>query len=583
MPTRDIAPGKLTSGVEMLIVSQQDLPMKHAHRFVMLLFLLILGTNAYSQSEGIFNVIHYGAKPDRTTLNTKAINQAINACSMAGGGTVIFPAGKYLTGSIDLLINVTLQLEAGAVIVGSTNLADYAAETGPNGEPSRAGLLTARNANDIAITGRGVIEGNGMFFVDPIKVKLIEEGSDYDKKYTRQGEDFMNPKYGTADGPMEPLDRPNNLLRFYNCTNILISGVTIQNSPIWTVHFVQCERVNVTGVSINSFGSGRRVPNDDGIDLTETRLVHISDCDIQDGDDGIVVLGGEKITVDNCTLSSRSAAIRVGFASGEIRDCVFANLVIFDSNRGIAVNVRGASSIENVLFSDIVIQTRLVTGHWWGKGEPIQVSARPWNPKVNQIGHIKNVRFRNITADSPSGIIVYGCDQSIIKDLLFSGIKVRITNSPLDASYGGNFDLRGCRDVASAIFGHDIPAFYCRYADGVKIDGLEVEWADGLPSFFSHGIQFEDFNNIDIDGFSGGPAHQDSGNAAIALSKGGKVSIRNSTAAPGTGVFVSVADGVDSGLFVNNDLREARTVCNAEKLPFQASGNLLPKETGDKH
>jgi parallel beta-helix repeat protein len=538
----------------------------------------------HAQSAGVIRgVASYGAKPDGKTLNTKAINQAISACSAAGGGTVIFPAGQYLSGSIELLKNVTLNLEAGAVIVGSTNLGDYAAETGPNGEPSRAGLLTARNANNIAITGRGIIEGNGMFFVDPTKVKLIEEGSDYDKKYTRQGEDFMNPKYGTADGPLEPKDRPNNLLRFFNCTNILISGVTIQNSPIWTVHFVQCERVNITGVAINSFGSGRRVPNDDGIDLAETRYVHISDCDIQNGDDGIVVLGGEKITVANCTLSSRSAAVRVGFAGADIRDCVFANLVIFDSNRGLAVNVRGASSVENVLFSDIVIQTRLVTGHWWGKGEPIQVSALPWNPKINQIGHIKNVRFRNITAESPSGIIVYGCEQSVIKDLLFQDVKVRINNSPLQESYGGNFDLRGCRDVATAVFAHDIPAFYCRYADGVKIDGLEVEWADGLPSFFSHGIQFEDFDNIDIEGFSGGPAHKDGGKAAIALSRGGKVSIRNSKAARGTRVFVSVADVVDSGLFVNNDLGEARSVCEPEKLPFQASGNLLPKEAGDKH
>jgi len=551
--------------------------MKQTSGLATLSLLLALGANMRAQSlEGSRSVVSYGAKRDGRTLDTKAINQAISACSMDGGGTVDFPAGTYLSGSIDLLKNVTLNLEAGAVIEGSTNLGDYAAETGPNGEPSRAGLLTARNANNIAITGRGVIEGNGMFFVDPNKVKLIEEGADYDKKFTRQGDDFMNPKYGTADGPLEPLDRPNNLIRIYDCTNILISGVTIRNSPIWTVHFVRCERVNVTGVSINSFGSGRRVPNDDGIDLTDTRLVHISDCDIEDGDDGIVVLGGEKITVANCTLSSRSAGVRVGFASGEIRDCVFANLVIFDSNRGIAVDVRGASSIENVLFSDIVIQTRMVTGHWWGKGEPIRVSARPWNPKVNQIGHIKNVRFRNITADSPSGILVYGSEESVIKDLVFDGVKVRIVNSPLHASYGGNFDLRGCRDVASAIFAHDIPAFYCRYADGVKINGLEVEWADGLPSFFSSGIQIEDFSDVDIDGFSGGPAHEDGGKAAIALSKGRKVSIRDSKAARGTGVFVSVADVADGGVFVNNDLREARIVCDSEKMPFQASGNVLP-------
>jgi parallel beta-helix repeat protein len=393
----------------------------------------------------------------------------------------------------------------------------------------------------------------------------------------------MNPKFGTADGPLEPKDRPNHLLRFFNCTNILLTGVTIQNSPLWTIHFVHCERVNITGVSINSFGSGRRVPNDDGIDLSDTRYVQISNCDIQNGDDSIVVLGGEKITVANCTLSSRSAAVRVGFAGGDIRDCLFANLVIFDSNRGLAVNVRGSNSIENVLFSDMVIQTRLVTGHWWGKGEPIQVSALPWNPRIHQIGHIKNVRFRNITAESPSGILVYGCPQSVIRDLLFQDVKVRIKNGPLQESYGGNFDLRGCRDVATAVFAHDLPAFYGRYVDGVKIDGLAVEWADGLPSFFSHGIQLEDFDNIDLDGFSGGPAHQDGGRAAISLSQGGHVSIRNCKAARGTGLFVSASNVVAGGLFVNNDLGEARIVCDPEVFPFQASGNLLPKEAGDKH
>jgi hypothetical protein len=552
---------------------------KCMQRLVTLAFVFTLGASVQAQSAGGFrDVAGFGAKADGRTLNTKAINQAISACSRAGGGTVFFPAGEYLSGSIELLKNVTLYLEAGAVIAGSTNLEDYALEKAPGrAAPTRAGLLTARNANNIAITGRGVIEGNGMFFVDPTKLKL-REALDYDKKYTRQGEDFMNPKFGTADGPLEPKDRPNNLLRFFNCTNILISGVTIQNSPIWTVNFVQCERVNMTGVAINSFGSGRRVPNDDGIDLVETKYVHISDCDIQNGDDGIAVLGGEKITVANCTLSSRSAAVRVGFAGADIRDCVFANLVIFDSNRGLAVNVRGSNSIENVLFSDIVIKTRLVTGHWWGKGEPIQVSAVPWKAQIDHIGHIKNVRFRNITAESPSGIIVYGCEQSVIKDLLFQDVKVRINNGPLQESYGGNFDLRGCRDVAKAVFAHDIPAFYGRYVDGVKIDGLEVEWAEGLPPFFSHGMQLEDFKNIDIDGFSGGPAHADGGKAAIALSRGGKVSIRNCKAARGTGVFVAVAEVVDGGLFVNNDLGEARMVCEPEKLPFVASGNLMPRK-----
>lgn len=557
--------------------------LKQAYRFAVFLFSLALAASGQAPFSGAMrDVVSYGAKPDGRTLDTKAINRAISACSTAGGGTVIFPAGQYVSGSIDLLSNVTLQLEAGAVLVGSTNLEDYVMEKAAGStEPTRSSLLTARNANNVAITGRGAIEGNGMFFVDPVKLKVSEK-LDYDKKYTRQGGDFMNPKYGTADGPLEDKDRPYHLLRFFNCTNILISGITIRNSPLWTIHCLQCERVNISGIAIYSFGSGRRVPNDDGIDLSDSRDVHISDCDIENGDDSIVVLGGQRITVANCTLSSRSSAIRVGFAGADIRDCVFANLVIFDSNRGIAVNVRGSNSIENVLFSDIMIQTRLMTGHWWGKGEPIQVSALPWNPKIKQIGHIKNVRFRNITAESPSGIIVYGCEQSIIKDLLFEDVNVHVMNDRLEESYGGNFDLRGCLNVPTAVFAHDIPALYVRYADGVKIDGFEVEWAKGLPAFFSNGMQFEDFDNVEIKGFHGGPAQQDSDMAAIALSKGGKVSIMNSRAAGGTGVFVSVADVTGGGLFVNNDLREARMVSKPEMNPFQFSGNLLPKGAADK-
>jgi hypothetical protein len=306
--------------------------------------------------------------------------------------------------------------------------------------------------------------------------------------------------------------------------------------------------------------------------------VHVSDCDIQTGDDCLSLFGSEKVTVANCTLSSRSSAIRIGFTGGDIRDCEFANLVIFDSNRGLGVYVRGSGSIENVLFSDIVIRTRLFTGHWWGKGEPIHVSAVPWDTNSNRIGQIKNVRFRNIIAEGQNGIVVYGCPQSVVKDLVFEDVKLRINNSPLQESYGGNFDLRASRDVAKAVFAHDIAALYCRDVDGLEIRGLDIQWAEGLPRFFSHGIEIENFTNVDIDRFVGGPAHKDGGLAAIALSKGSGIAIRDCKAAKGTGVFVSLEGVSDCGLFVNNDLQDAQKISEPEKLPFQVSGNRPPKK-----
>jgi len=417
-----------------------------------------------------------------------------------------------------------------------------------------------------------------MAFVYPDK---LHQGLDYEKKFSRQKEDFMNPKHGIQHGPLAHGERPGNLIRFYNCKNVLISGVTIQNSPTWTIQINHCEWVNIEGVFINSFGSDLRVPNDDGIDLVESKYVHIIGCNIQTGDDCIAVFGSEKITVSNCILSSRSSGIRVGFNSDDdIHDCVFNNMVIHTSNRGIGVFVRGKGSIENVLFSDIVIQTQLFTGHWWGKGEPIHVSTNPWSTDAPQLGKIENIRFCNIIAESESGILVYGTKQSIIKNLSFRNIKIRIKNSPLQETYGGNFDLRTSRDLATALFAHDIPAIYCRYVDGLEISGLKVEWDDHLPAFFTHGIQCEFFRNIDIDGFKGGPAHNNRKEAVIALNKGSKVSIRNCEAAEGTRVFLMHSEVTDPRLFVDNDLSQTKKTFEPAELNFTSSGNCLPSKLG---
>ena len=182
----------------------------------------------------------------------------------------------------------------------------------------------------------------------------------------------------------------------------------------------------------------------------------------------------------NCTLQSRSAALRVGYTGGDIKNCTFSNIIIRESNRGLLVNVRDEASVENVLFSNIIIQTRLHTGHWWGHAEPIQVSALANAADIKKLGHIKNVRFSNIIAESESGIVVWGSKNSVIEDLLFDNVKVKMKNGPLSESYGGNFDLRTSGDLATAQFKHDIPAIYCRDVAGLKISGFETEWEEGF-------------------------------------------------------------------------------------------------------
>jgi hypothetical protein len=540
------------------------------------------------KSIGRFVITDYGAVGDAKTLNTSAVNKALSACAKAGGGTVTVPPGTFRTGPLRMQANTTLFLEAGAVLKGSADINDYII----NGK--RFGLISATNAENVAIIGRGTIDGSGTSFMAMTSTRTgADRFGDFDPNFTRQGLEYMNPKFGTADSPVIPYDRPGRLLAFSICKNVLIRDVTITDAPLWTVHLDRCEDIVVSGVRITN---PLVVPNNDGIHCTSCTNVHISDCEICAGDDGIAItsigdprhhqiLGGdpigpgktENVTVTNCTLQSRSTALRVGYTGGGIKNCTFSNIVIRESNRGLLVNVRDAASVENVLFSNITIQTRLHTGHWWGHAEPIQVSALANEPAVRKLGQIKNVRFSNIIAESQSGIVVWGSKDSVIENLVFDNVRLTIRNSPLNASYGGNFDLRTSGDFATALFKHDIPALYCRNVAGLKVSHFTTEWDEGLPDFFNHSIWCQKVNDLEIDGFVGRQAHLGDHRAAIALEGVSGVAIRNCRATVGTGVFLQTADLTDEHLFVNNDLSNAQQAMEPAKSSFRDFGNYWPK------
>lgn len=537
-------------------------------------------------TSGTFVITDYGAVGDAKTLNTAMIKKVLSACAKSGGGTVIVPPGTFRTGAIRLYSNTTLHLEAGAVLKGSADLNDYIV----NGQ--RYGLISATKVENIAITGRGTIDGSGTSFMD-MKTVFAETVPFFDPKFTRQGVEYMDPKFGTADAPVVPYERPGRLVAFSQCKNVLVRDVTITDAPLWTVNLDRCRDVVVSGVHIDN---PLVVPNNDGIHCTSCANVQISDCIIFTGDDAIAItsigdprhnriLGGdllgpgktENVTVTNCTLQSRSAAIRVGYVDGDIKNCTFSNIIIRESNRGLLVNVRDEASVENVLFSNIIIQTRLHTGNWWGHGEPIQVSALANDKNVKTLGQIKNVRFSNIIAESESGIVVWGCNDGVIKDLVFDNVKVKIKNGPLNVSYGGNFDLRTSADMATAQFKHDIPAIYCKNVAGLKISGFETEWEEGLPDFFNHSIWCQSVSDVVIDGFVGRQAHIGDNRAAIVLDKVNGATIRNCTAAEGTGVFLQTADMTDGRLFVNNDLSNAQQTMEAAESGFHKFGNAESK------
>ncbi len=281
------------------------------------------------------DVTAYGAKGNGRNMDTRAIQQAIDACAEEGGGTVYFPNGTYLSGTIVLASNVTLYLDAGATLLGSRNLEDY--------DPPY--LIYAHEAKNISIQGKGVIDGQGASFWD---------------------EDF------------NPLERPARMIELVACQNVTIRDVTIQNSPSWAVELLGCDRVVVDAVSIIN---PRRGPNTDGLDIVSSSNVLVSNCYIEGGDDSICLKARlkdkpcENVTVTNCVLISDDTAIKLGTRStGDIRHCVFSNIAIRNTRYGISLFMKDGGTYEDIQFSNITMEMETGTARY---AYPIMMDIEP--------------------------------------------------------------------------------------------------------------------------------------------------------------------------------------------------------------
>jgi hypothetical protein len=531
-------------------------------------------------SSGTCEVRAFGAKGDGVALDTDAIRRAILTCGEAGGGTVVFHPGTYVTGTIELLSNITLELDAGATLQGSPNLSDYRTlsaygmdrEFGVNssGEGLLVGIIVARDAHDVAIVGRGAIDGRGDEFMD---LDTAHVGADFDTQYTRNPQAFDREVRNPQFGPVRPKDqgngRPGTMILFSHCRNVLVRDVTLRASPNWTLHLQNTEQATISGIHIDN---DLRIPNNDGIDCIHCRHVHISDSDIQAGDDDLAIFGSQHLNVTNCSLVSRSAAIRLE----STRNSTFDNLSI-ESNRGIGIfhSANSGDSTDSVLFSNISMRTKLIGGHWWGKAEPIYIAVSPCLPTECK-GGVHDVAFSNVTAEAESGILIYGAEHAMVTRLTLDRIRLKITapDPEIAAAMGGNFDLRWtARNLEQAIFKHDIPALYCRWVENFRVSGLELQWGEGLPGYFSDGVACEQFRDVAVDHFEGRQAH---GAAALSFSDGSGLSITGSTASAGTAVFLKLERVTDLRSFVNHDLSAAKQPIVPPDAVFHTSNLQTP-------
>lgn len=349
-----------------------------------------------------------GAIGDGRTVDTEALQAAICACASSGGGQVVVEPGTYLTGTLQLHSNVELHLSAGAVLQGSTDPADYTAvtstgfvhENAPEGN-SKA-LLCACEAENVAVTGAGEINGCGPAFYD---TDIPDEQRHYAKP---------------------PVDRPRMVL-MYDCRNVVLEGVSFVDCPCWTVWLIACENVSIRRVQVRG---DQRMINNDGIDIDSCRNVTISDSLFATGDDCIVVRAiqpvlereavCERVTVTNCVLDSLCQGIRVGCPSdGTIRNCVFSNLVIDGQGTGINIDNPkrylmgndGGMDLRDIQFSNI----RIRAGRW-----PFRI----WVEEGVRLRNLSDIVFADIRATSRKAPVVCGSAETAVSDVRLCNVAV---------------------------------------------------------------------------------------------------------------------------------------------------------------
>lgn len=473
--------------------------------------ICLFAATAFGQT---YNIKDFGAVGDSITINTTALQKAVDACTKAGGGTVVVPPGIFMIGTVHLKSNVHVYVGSGAVIRGSANVNDYEFYTPDKPfTPVHKGMFFTEDAENITISGEGQIDGNGDLFFELDKAKKLDATA---TKLTRQRENFRHVASGIGDGPVVPKDRPYQMFVFSNCRKVTVKDILVTTAPFWCMHFADCDAVHVSGIRL---WNNLLAPNADGIDITSCTNVVIEGCDIRTGDDALAIVGynhhfeipgfrqlrhiSENIIISNCNLQSYSSGIRIGFLDqNTVRNIQVSNVNITNSTRGIGIFLRDEGSLENITFSNMYIETKLRTGDWWGNGEPIHISAVRGKEKVS-LGQIKHVLFSNINCKGENGMLLYGSAESIIEDVSFDHIRYELTDSKLNDVAGGNIDLRGALLPADQLFSRDIPGVLAQYVKGLRINDFRLQWSHTRMPFFTHGFELNHFDDVNISGFTG--------------------------------------------------------------------------------
>lgn len=360
----------------------------------------------------MIDITAFGAVGDGKTMNTAAIQAAVDEAAKSGS-MVYIPAGVFLTGTI-VLNGASMHLESGAVLKASGNMEDYPEQPYYHNE---MGVLRAMLVNlghdNVTIEGCGTIDFSGCAFYDMKAWNVPSGKAVFNEEQTKE-----------CTHPIGV--RPAQCLFFHASKNITVRSIRVIDAPCWTLTFSECENVKLLGLTIDT---DLNIPNDDGIHISACKGVIISACHISSGDDCIALASitnwkqpCEDIVITNCVLRSCSKAIVIGYTYSTVRNVLISNCIIKESNRGLCIMCNDESSlVENVRISNMLIDTRIRAGNWWGNGEPIFMMAvkhdhlipAEQHPHTSTACAIRNVHIENVSCMGENAMGVYGSNGNI--------------------------------------------------------------------------------------------------------------------------------------------------------------------------
>jgi polygalacturonase len=420
-----------------------------------------------------FNALDFGAAGDGATLDTAAVQRAIDAAA-DDGGQVLIPRGhKFLVATLNLKAGIDFHLDGELII--STNQPDYASD----------GVITASNAANLHITGRGKISGRSLAFM-----------TNYDAAAEWWLFQEWRPKMFVLTG----------------CTNLVVRDISFGDAPFWGLHLLGCQNVLVDNITVNN---RLDVPNDDGIDPDHCRDVEIKNCHLTCGDDAIVLKSTRQtndfgpcanIHVHDCVIRTQDAGLKIGTeTTGDIHDILFERCKIISGSRGLCIQLRDEGDISNVIFRDIKFTSRYYSDPWWGRGEAISLTAIPRLP-TTKLGTLHDILIQNVTGRAENSVRVNGTTNSHIQNVTLENVSVKLNR--WTKYKGGVFDNRPTK-VLETIETHSTPGFNIRYADDVALKNCSVIWGGNLPEYFGSALEAENVTGLSLTCFKGHAAHPD--------------------------------------------------------------------------